>query len=582
MKYKLIGNNDISNIKQTILKNRGIKDIDKYLNLNDSVLYNYELLQNINKSVELLKDCIEKNKYIYILIDADCDGYISGSIIYHYIKTQLEYNNMEYFLHTEKQHGLSSEIMNILKDKKQGLIIIPDAGTNDTEQCKILSECGFEILILDHHLKENDNPYAVIVNNQICDYPNKNLCGAGVAYKFLQALDDNYWLDGADEYLDLVALANIADVMDLRECETKYLVDKGLSNIKHPLFIALLNKQSYSVNNTEKPTIIDVSFYIAPLINAMIRIGEQEEKELMFKAFIMEYDEFKYTPRKSKNNPNPETIMESIYDRVARLCCNTKSRQSKMQDKAVQEVDNIYSEENKNNSICFINVSKIESVTKELTGLVAMKIASKYDKPCLVIRKDNVKSNDNNIIFSGSARNVNDGFIEDLKAELEESGLFEELVGHANAFGVSIKRENIPLAIEYFNKKYSDIDKSKVYAVDFIFEENIDYQIIKDIHSIQHLFSGFLKEPLVVIKNVDVDLLGFEEFGDGKKHWKFQNELIEYIKFNVPEDDEMLNINSFEYGNVVIDVVGKTNINTYGGKTIPQIIVEDYTVVEKY
>ena len=582
MNYILIGDNCTKNVKHTILKNRGIKDIDKYLNLSSKVLHNYSLLDNINDGVNLLKETINNNTPIYIIVDCDPDGYTSASIIYHYIINNIKYNNIKYVLQEGKKHGLSEEVMKILKSKDKGLIILPDAGTNDNEQCEELSNIGFKILILDHHKKTNENNFAIIINNQTCDYPNKNLCGVGIVYKFLQALDDEYWLSNADDYIDLVALGNISDVMDLRECETKYLVDIGLKNILHPLFIALLKKQSFSIKNIDNPTIIDISFYITPLINALIRTGSQDEKNMLFKALLKEYDEFEYTPRKSKNNPNPTTIMESIYDRVARLCYNAKSKQSTIQKKAVEEIVNVYDESNNLNSICFINVSKFENVTEEITGLVAIKIASQYNKPCLILRKDKKKSIKENIIFSGSARNVNDGFIDDLQLELKESNLFEELIGHSNAFGVSIKKENVPLAINYFNEKYSNISNQKIYRVDFVFENNIDYKTIKDIYSIQHLFSGFLKEPIIMINNINVDLLGFNTFGDSKKHWKFQNDVVEYIKFNVLEEsDEMFNIDTFTYSNVILNVIGKATINKYGNKAIPQIIVEDYEIISK-
>jgi single-stranded-DNA-specific exonuclease len=582
MNYKLIGNNDVKNIKHTILKNRGIKDIDNYLNLNQSCLYNYSLLDNIGEGVSLLKEIINNGLPIYIIVDCDPDGYTSAGILYHYITTVINYKNIKYIIQEGKKHGLSEEIMSVLLQEQIGLVVLPDAGTNDKEQCDKLNKLGFKILILDHHQKERDNPYAVIINNQMCEYTNKNLSGVGIVYKFLQALDDEFWFTNSDDYIDLVALGNISDVMDLRECETKYLVDKGIRNISHPLFLSLVNKQSFSIKNTECPTITDISFYITPLLNAMIRTGTQSEKELLFRTIIKDYEEFEYTPRKSKNNPKPETIIESIYDRVARLCVNAKSKQSRIQEKAVEEIINVYDESNKENAICFINASKFENVTKELTGLVAIKIASQYDKPCLILRKDKSKSDENNIIFSGSARNINDGFIDDLKSELENSNLFEELVGHANAFGVSIKKDNIPIAINYFNKKYSEVSKGKIYKVDFIFEKNIDYSVIKDIYSMQHLFSGFLKEPLVVINNIHVDLLSFDVFGnDGKNHWKYQNGVIEFIKFNVSENDEMLNIDTFMYSNVTMNVIGKPTINVFGNKTTPQIIIEEYEIINK-
>ena len=66
-----------------------------------------------------------------------------------------------------------------------------------------------------------------------------------------------------------------------------------------------------------------------------------------------------------------------------------------------------------------------------------------------------------------------------------------------------------------------------------------------------------------------------------KLHWKFQNGMIEYINFNVPLDDEIINLDTFTYGNITMNVIGKVSINTFGGKTQPQIIVEDYEIIKK-
>ena len=147
-----------------------------------------------------------------------------------------------YILHGRaKAHGLSDDVK-ILSDID--LLIIPDAGTNDKSAIKKINEDGIDILILDHHELEEkyrqedlifDDDLSgliyetVIVNNQMSNnYSNKNICGAGVVYRFLQALDEENWNEFADDYLDLCALANISDVMDMRSFETRYLTDMGL------------------------------------------------------------------------------------------------------------------------------------------------------------------------------------------------------------------------------------------------------------------------------------------------------------------------------------------------------------------
>jgi single-stranded-DNA-specific exonuclease len=395
MQYKLINNslNDIYNPKETVLRNRGIEDVDAYLNLNDSVLHHYSKLDNIEEAVECLLKHLENDSEIHIVVDSDTDGACSAAMIYQYLKLIKPDVKLSYSIHTKKQHGLSDDI--IIPETAK-LIILPDSGTNDIEQCKTLKEKGIDIIILDHHISNENNPYAIVVNNQMCNYPNKNLCGGGICYRFLQALDEETWNDYADNFLDLVALSNIADCMDIKEPETKQLIDKGLSKIRNKLFKALIEKQSYSINNNI--IINNIQFYIVPLINALIRAGDYDEKDMLFRAFIETDEVFKYKPRrKSKNDPEPEEIDEDIYTRVARLCGNARQRQNNLKNKNVEKIlEYIEEKEYHNNKIIFANVT--DKLNENLTGLVAMNIATKYNKPCLLLRK--VK--DKNDFYGGS------------------------------------------------------------------------------------------------------------------------------------------------------------------------------------
>lgn len=122
-------------------------------------------------------------------------------------------------------------------------------------------------------------------------------------------------------------------MMDIRSYETKRIIDKGLSSVYNPLFKALIKKQFDSIHN--RVNIHNVQFYIVPLINALIRMGSQEEKDLMFQAFIEQTQYFDYKPR------NKPTIEESIYDRVARFCNNAKARQRNAINKALSNVYNV-------------------------------------------------------------------------------------------------------------------------------------------------------------------------------------------------------------------------------------------------
>ena len=267
MQYRLYNNSDnnTSDVIAEVLKNRGVEDYEKYLQLDESVVIPYENLDNINEAVELFIQHFNQKNKIEILVDSDPDGFCSAAMMYSYIKKLDAEYPVNYILHTRaKSHGLDDDVT-ISDDTR--LLIIPDAGTNDTEACKDLKDKGIDILILDHHESEEENPYAVIVNNQMSkNYSNKDFCGAGIVYKFLQALDTETWNEFADDYLDLCALANISDVMDMRSFETRYLTNIGLLNITNKCLSAFIKAQDYSMNG--KVNIHNIQWYITPVLNS--------------------------------------------------------------------------------------------------------------------------------------------------------------------------------------------------------------------------------------------------------------------------------------------------------------------------
>ena len=574
MNYELIENslNDINNPVETILKNRGVIDWKQYMKLNDDCIYPYSMLSNMGQAVECMKKHIENKNRIHIIVDSDVDGYTSGSMMYRYLKLVDPKLDITYSLHTAKQHGLSYDIE---VPDNCNLLIIPDAGSNDVEQCKELKEKGIDIIILDHHICDKENIYAIVVNNQLGDYPNKNLCGAGVVYKFLQALDDELWESYADNMLDMVALANISDVMDMREYETRHLVDKGLNKIRSKLFKALIDKQSYSMNGVVNIT--SVQFYITPILNAMIRIGYQNEKDLLFRAFIETDEIFKYKKRGAT-----EEIDEDIYARAARLCYNTKNRQSKEVTKEVTEVDNIIEKQNLNsNKALFINGSDI--INESLIGLVAMKVADKYQKPCIILRRRKHIENEP-YLYGGSCRNFDNSPVDSLKNELVSTGLFEFVQGHDNAAGVCINRANVVSAIEAVNEQWKDIDFTPKYLVDFdVMMDDIDICFIKEIDDMKDIFGQGIKEPLVHISNIPVYTEDVTLMGKELNSWKIIiNDEIAIVKFLVDTSIDPI-IREYrkngENNDVCIgsmDIIGTVSMNNYKGILTPQIIVKDY------
>ena len=564
MEYKLIGTNDYNTPLKTFLENRGVEDIYRYISIDDSVVIPYQNLTDIDKAVEVYKNHIENNSNICILVDSDVDGYASATMIYSYTKNLNPECKLVYLLHTGKGHGLTEEID--IPENTQ-LLIIPDAGTNDTEQCKVLKDKGIDIIVLDHHDREVDNPYAIIVNNQCSEnYSNKELCGAGLVYRFLQAVDDELWNECADDYLDLVALANISDCMDMKSLETKYLVSKGLDFIANPLFEKLIEAQSYSI--PDELTIIGVQFYITPLLNALIRLGTQEEKDILFRAFISDESEtFEYKKRGEK-----EFTQENIYERAVRFCKNAKSKQKRIVDKQLPAIiEHIEKRKQDLNEVIATNVT--DFIESTMTGVLAIKVAEYFHKPCMLLRECNDGK------FGGSVRVPDCSPIDNFKDMLNYTGVFQAQ-GHEGACGVTVYKDKIKAGIEQLDEyiRANGLSGITETLVDFEIDyEDFDLALFTDIANLKPYYGQKIDECKVVIKDIPVNAEDIVIKGENQNTWsvKICDEAIELIKFRCPEEDTFLNAE----GMYTINILGKIGYSYFKGIKTAQIIVEDYEVI---
>ena len=577
MKYKLYDNSDnnTSNVIKEVLKNRGIEDYDKYLNLDDSVVIPYDKLDNINSAVELFNKHFQCKNKIGIIPDPDVDGQCSASEVYSYIKRMDgEYPITILYHQNTKAHGLDD--ITVPDDIK--LLIVPDAGTNDYIQCRELKERGIDVLILDHHEQEDENSYALIVNNQCSHhYKNKQLCGGGIVYKWMKALDDFYWNDFADDYLDLVAFSNISDVMDLREFETRYLVNCGLLNINNKFLQALIKAQDYSMNG--KINIHNLQWYLTPVVNAMLRIGSNDEKELLFRAFIEQDEYFEYKKRATKDKP-AETIRESIYDRAARLCKNAKSRQDKMKEKGVKAISEVVDNLPIDDKVIMVDVSDL--LDSGLTGVVAIKIAEQYNKPCILLKKHFDKKT-KTTVFGGSARNIDNSPIDSFKDIVNSTG-FVNGKGHANAFGiVDLPVDDKEKAINMMNSILRNIEYDSTYRVDFILDINhVTIPLIIKLSQFEDIICQGIDEPMLAIENISLTRDCFEVFGKNEDTISFMVNDIKYIQFKCKEGNQLYDFlqNAWDDNDsITFNIVGKPSINEYNGIRTPQIIIEDVAVI---
>ena len=581
MKYELIGNNDTNNIIQTILHNRGIDDPDTYLHLTGAVVQNYNKLSNIQEAVQCFSKHYEAHDKIVIMPDEDADGYTSSAMLYLYVKTLDPEYPIEYIMHSKpKMHGLGdNEYIRIPDDTK--LLIIADAGTNDANECNKLIKKGINIIILDHHdtnyqeeLEEEINYQtaehnnAIIVNNQLSsEYDNKDLSGAGVVYRFLQALDEELWEYCADNFLDLCCVGNVADVMDIRNFETRYLINQGISNFKNKFLVALVKAQEYSMHG--EITVHNIAWYIAPVLNSITRIGTLEERELIFKAMIEQDETFVYDKR------GVGLVEENIYDRAARIAKNAKSRQDKQRDKVFNELKG---QADPNDKVIFLESKQAQS---GLVGLSAMKLADTLRRPVIIVKEI---TKDGEPILSGSCRNYDGSPISNLKDLILKTNSFIFCSGHGNAAGLAIKRENVDEAKNKFKELLQNVDFNPSIPCDFIFDiDEFDIGFIQTIDKYGWLWGTCIKEPKVAIENIVICREDIHVQGKNFNSISFMNNNIKFVKFNMNEDDPLLEWASAwdgeENDKISINVVGTVGINEYQGIYIPQVVIEDSEIV---
>lgn len=214
MKYKLINENinSLLSAREQILLNRGIKlnDIKHYLNTTDEDINEPELLgeNNLKAAATKLIQTISVNGKAIVIVDCDCDGYTSAALLINYLYDVFPswvQENLTWYLHDGKQHGLS-DCIDLIKYSQNELVLIPDASSNDYEFHKILKNNGQNIIILDHHEASMISSDAIVINNQLSDYPNKDFSGVGIVWQFCRFLDKLLNKNIADNFLDLVAL----------------------------------------------------------------------------------------------------------------------------------------------------------------------------------------------------------------------------------------------------------------------------------------------------------------------------------------------------------------------------------------
>lgn len=535
-------------------------------------------LENIQQALNIaITFCNRSDAKVFVQVDSDCDGYTSAAIIISYLRRRFPALEINYRLHKGKEHGI------VLDTIPEGttLVIIPDAGSNQVDEINALAAKGVGVIVLDHHeVNESNGPLigsdVVIINNQISPrFKNKYMSGAGITYMFCRAMDYVANTNYAEDYRDLAAIGIIADAMNMTSIGNNYLAYYGLSNIKNKFMLQVAMKQERGIPDPGNLTKIGVAFYIAPVINGVIRSGDEYDKKIVFRAMIEEdADEIFVHEWRGK------TTNEDLFQHAARLALNAKSRQDSAKKKSFEWLCSKIEEngwQNDNIIIATMDTKESAKVSANVTGLIAMELAKHYNRPCLVLRETEFEGR---TMYGGSGRNGNFFGFNNLLEFLRESGLVYYVEGHANAHGVFIEPEKIQLLRNYANAKINpQIFDDTVFEVDYWFHtgEPIDRDMLYEFASYDALYGNSIPQPKFAFdfnfKNTDVKFMG-----KNGTSVKITIDKVSFVIFSDSNLTALLQTKTFAHA----QIIGRPQLNEWMGNVSVQVMVDDIEIKDVF
>ncbi|SDL29067.1 exonuclease RecJ [Clostridium cochlearium] len=555
-----------------LLVNRGIKtayDINRFINASLEDLYDPFLMKDMDKGIELIKNAIEKNKKIAIYGDYDADGVTSTVILYKGLK-RCGANFIYHIPDRENEgYGMNKDRIEKLKNEGVEVILSCDNGISAIDEIEFAKELGIEVVITDHHelgFVEKDEKREYILpkadatinpKRQDCTYPFKLLCGAGIAFKFIQALYSVMGISSKELYelLQYAAIGTVCDVVDLID-ENRILVKNGIELLRDTNNIGLKYLIKETGINEKNLNSYHIGFVIGPCINAT---GRLETAKLSVELLLAEQD--------SKALELAKTLHELNQER------------QKLTSEGVESVREIIENSSIKNDKIIVVYNK--NIHESIAGIVAGKIREEYNLPTIILTKGKEKA-------KGSGRSI------------EEYNMFEELIkckdilesfgGHPMAAGLSIKEENIDKFREKLNNQCNLTEEDiipKITIDEKLSPNNVSIDFINKL-SILEPFGKGNSSPIFAEKKLEIDkilLLGKDRntlkfiikidnirkmegicFGRG-------NEFEEMLKKNYGENYRFVMNNPKD---IRMDFIFCPTINEYNGYVNPQMRIIDY------
>lgn len=544
---------NISPLVSIILYNRGIsteEEIKGFLCSSVSKMHDPYLLKDMDRAVKRIKEALSNNEKITIYGDYDVDGITSISILYKHLKEMGL--DVDYYIpdRIQEGYGVNRDALDKIKANGSRVVITVDTGITAVDETEYAKSIGLDIIITDHHeCKERipDSYAAIDPKRKDCKYPFKNLAGVGVAFKLIQALDDNKSLDVLiDKYADLVCLGTVADISPLVD-ENRIIVTEGLARFKNTKNIGLeaLINVSTNINNKKGITTSTIGYIIAPRINASGRLGCASRS---VELFLTE-------------------DRERARELAENLCKENIIRQQTEQEMFREALE--YIDENPELLNDDILVIPHENWHHGIVGIVSSKITEKFYKPSILFAVNGEEA-------KGSGRSVS-GY--NLFEALENcSDILEKFGGHELAAGLSMKTSRI----DEFRKKINEFSKGKITSrlcptIEIDAMIKVPYITIDTVNDINKLQPFGVENPTPVFAARKLKIHRISVMSEGK-HLRMtlfkDGKYLDAVGFGMGEY-----INHLKEGDI-IDVAFGLDINDYKGFQNVQIILKDIKVVE--
>jgi single-stranded-DNA-specific exonuclease len=435
-----------------ILLQRGIEtyeEAEKFFRPKFEDLHDPFLMKDMEKAMLRIEKAIDNREKMLVFGDYDVDGTTSVSIVYSFFKNFNQ--NIEYYIpdRYKEGYGISKAGIDYAHENGFTLVIALDCGIRSNDLIDYANTLGINFIICDHHLPGEIIPKATAILNpkQLdCDYPYKELSGAGIGFKLIQAYTEKHGLpyELIKEYLDLVVVSIASDLVDIRG-ENRTLAYFGLKKLNENPAVGLeVLLEGY--NKKDQYTISDIVFGIGPRINAAGRISDAKAavKVLIERDF-------------NSARQHAKVLNERNHER--------KELDTDITREAVMRIDGseYYSQRRS-------TVIQGKDWSKGVIGIVASRLVEQFYKPTIVF-------SENNGFLTGSARSVKDFDIHEAIGACGD--LVEQFGGHKYAAGLSIKVENF----DAFATKFENIVHDNIQPASLVPEIEYDLQLnLEDIN----------------------------------------------------------------------------------------------------